>query len=74
MSSAHKNYLLQLAELHGRKFSHCYSWHQPYTTCIPSLHKNQSQLDIRPPSALMDKIKYTQEAAVDKTTQRKDAS
>ena len=74
MSGAHTNNILQLAELHGRKFSHHYSQHQPYTTHIPSLHKNQSQPDIKLPSTLMDKIKHTQEAAMNKITQRKDAS
>ena len=73
-STAHINNLSQLAELHGEKLPHHYSWHQPYTTCVLSQCKNQPQLDLMLPLTLMDKVKHTQDAAVNKSTQRKDAS
>ena len=73
-SSAHINNLSQLAELHGGKLPHHYSRHQPYEIRIPSPQKILPKLSLALPPVLMDKIKHTQEAAVNKTTQAKDAS
>ena len=70
--------LTQIAILHGGKLPHHLTRHLPYDPCI-SAHQayNLGSLSIGSltlPSALLDKIRDTQEAAVNESTRRKDAS
>ena len=74
ISNACTTNLAQLARLHGGKFPHHYSRHQPYEIRIPSPQKILPKLSLALPPVLMDKIKHMQEAAINKTTQAKDAS
>ena len=66
--------LSQTAQLHGRRISHHHGRHQPYASRIPSQNKVLPHKSLELPHALLDKIRHTQDAATDRTTQRKDAS
>ena len=70
--------LSRLAGIHGGHFPHRLSRHQPYEARISSHQANVNHApsleDLTLPSALLDKIKVTQDAAVNLTTQKKDAS
>jgi hypothetical protein len=70
--------LSHIAGIHGGHFPHRLSRHQPYDARISSLHAIDAPFpshgNITLPSALLGKIRDTQEAAVNVTTQRKDAS
>jgi hypothetical protein len=70
--------LSYIAKLHGGHLRHRLNRHQPYNAHMLS-HQTVNTVfpshgNITLPSALLDKIKGTQEAAVNITTQRKDAS
>jgi hypothetical protein len=70
--------LSHIAELHGGHFPQRFNRHQPYDARISSHRTDNThflaQGDFALPSALLDKIKDTQDAAVNLTTQKKDAS
>ena len=75
-SDAYSSNLSHLAKLHGGSLPHRHARFQPYITHIPSqktLHSRNSKVPDLPPT-ILDKIKDTQEAAVNITTQKKDAS
>ena len=68
--------LSYVAKLHGGKLLHRYARHQPYDVRTPP-HAGggtQSHKNFELPPSLLNKIKNTQEASVNKTTQKKDAS
>ena len=67
---AHSNNLAQLAQLHGGQLAFHHNQHRPYSTRIPTPPCPRYQL----PPTLAYQIKHTQDAAVCKTTQAKDAN
>jgi hypothetical protein len=74
--TAHASNLSQAAQLHGGNLPHRYGRFRPYIAPLasqagPGSHTTRP-IDLHP--ALWDKIRDTQEAAVDKTTRKKDAS
>jgi hypothetical protein len=72
-SSAYFSELSRIAALHGGSPSHRLGRHQPYEARLST--RTSTSLDNSSlPSVLLEKIKVTQEAAVNKDTQRKDAS
>jgi hypothetical protein len=70
--------LPHVSELHGGRFPHTYSRHHPYPLRIPSQVKMQhhANMNLKPvlPPTLLDTIKLTQDAAVNRGTRLKDAS
>jgi hypothetical protein len=70
--------LPHVSELHGGRFPHTYSRHHPYPLHIPSPVKTQhhANMNLKPvlPPTLLDTIKLTQDAAVNRGTRLKDAS
>ena len=68
--------LSQVAQIHGGRLPHHYGRFKPYIAPLPPQRTPSPQTtqipDLHP--ALWDRIRDTQEAAVDKTTQKKDAS
>ena len=70
--------LSQVATLHGGKLPQRLSRHLPYDPCISRLlvyNTGPSSLgSLTLPSSLLDKIRNTQQVAVNESTQRKDAS
>jgi hypothetical protein len=74
--NAYTSDLSNLAQLHGGKLPHRYGRFQPYVARIPPqsmpVVRSYGGVELHP--TILDKIRDTQEAAVDKTTQKKDAS
>ena len=77
LPSTYLRELSHIAQIHGGKVSFHYSRHQPYTNCILSQSIVEHQMDfelLKLPPRLLEKIKNTQDAILNKTTQRKDTS
>lgn len=71
VSNTHKHHLSGLAQRHGGNLPNRHNRHQPYAT---SSHMVFPRPNLVLPQDLVDKITNTQDAAVSKTTQAKDAS
>jgi hypothetical protein len=63
-----------MAGLHGGKYHHRYARQQPYDARISSPNTMPSHGTLKLPFTLLEKIKNTQDAAVNITMQKKDAS
>lgn len=72
--SAFASNLSHIASVHGGHLPHDYTRPQPYVRHISAPNTAFLQNDFELPPILLDKIANTQEAAVNKSTQRKDAS
>jgi hypothetical protein len=72
--NAHASDLFHMAGLHGGKYHHRYARQQPYDARISSPNTMPSHGTLELPFTLLEKIKNTQDAAVNITTQKKDAS
>lgn len=72
--SAFARDLSHIAGLHGGQLPHRYTRPQPYVRHISASNVDLPNSNLELPSRLMDKIADTQEAAVNKSTQKKDAS
>jgi hypothetical protein len=66
--------LSHAARLHGGKLPHRYGRFQPYIARIPSQKAMHSHSIPELPPTLLDQIRHTQDAALNITSQKKDAS
>jgi hypothetical protein len=73
-ANAHTSELSRVAQLHGGNLPHRYGRFTPYVARIPSQGVMHSHRTSELHTSLLDKIRTTQEAAVNITTQKKDAS
>ena len=74
MSNAYSSELSRVARIHGGKLPHRVNRPQPYNACISFHNSTQPHRDLELPPVLLAKIRDTQEAALSKSTQKKDAS
>jgi hypothetical protein len=72
--TARTDNLAHLAQRHGGNLLHRHNRHQPYVPRLQPPCKTLPHSELILPQVLVDKILTTQEAAVSKSTQVKDAS
>jgi hypothetical protein len=73
-SNRHMDNLFQLAQIHGGRLSHNTTRPQLYARRIPTAYAQLPRQNLALPTNLLEKISQVQGAAVNKTTQVKDAS
>jgi hypothetical protein len=73
-SNRHTDNLFQLAQIHGGRLSRNTTRPQPYVRRIPTAHAHLPRQNLTLPTNLLEKISQVEGAAVNKTTQAKDAS